>query len=114
MVPANIEPITNAPRASEKPDFTENTAITKHKPIDITSSISSVIERETRLKNDGSTNTPTVNHITKNSTSLRTLIISYSPSTELLIATDDSNTIITTANKSSHTSTASTSDVNRR
>ena len=42
LVPANMEPMTNAPRAIEKPLFTENTAIKKHKPIAMTSIISSV------------------------------------------------------------------------
>ena len=112
-VPANIEPITKAPSAIENPLLAENTAIAKHNPIDITRNISSVMARDTRLKNVGNTQTPTVNHITRKNPS-RSMLISISPlSTLLLMATDDSNTIITTANRSSHISTANTSEAKR-
>ena len=113
-VPASIEPITKAPSAIENPEYTENTAIKKHMPIATTSNISSLISRCAYLKNDGIRYTPTVNHITRKNTSLAMLISNSLPSTLLLSAIDESSTIITTANKSSQISTASTWGTKRR
>ena len=112
LVPANIDPITKAPSASENPQYTENTAIPKHKPIDTTSKVSEFRNRRTELNNDGSTNTPTRNHITRKNTNLPTLRSISPPSTLLLMAIDDNITIINTANKSSTISTANTNDAN--
>ncbi len=40
LVPARIEPITNAPNASENPQQTEKTAMPRHSPIDMIRSVS--------------------------------------------------------------------------
>ena len=113
-VPANIEPITKAPSASEKPDLTENTAMRKQRPMAIISIISSVRKLRKRLKSEGSRNTPTVNHITKKNDNLSTLR-SISPlSTVLLMATLESTTIMTTAKRSSTMSTAKIIGTKRR
>ncbi len=65
-----------------------------------------------RLSADGSTYTPTRNHIIRKNTSLATLISSSLPSTLLFMAIDESTTIMSTANRSSTMSTANTSEAN--
>ena len=104
--------MTNAPSASEKPQYTENTAMPKHIPIDTTRSVSLLRKRRQRLSTEGITYTPTKNHIIRKNDSLATLISSSEPSTELLSAIDDSITIINTANRSSTISTANTNAAN--
>ncbi len=108
-----MEPITKAPSAMEKPQKTENTAIPRHKPIDTTSNVSLLRKRRKRFKAEGMTNTPTRNHMMRKNASLLTLMSISPPSTLLLRAIDDNNTIMTTAKRSSTISTANTSEANR-
>ncbi len=104
--------MTKAPKASEKPQYTENTAIPRHRPMETTKSVSPLRKRRVRPNRDGRTYTPTKNHITRKNTNLATDISSASPSTALLTAMDDSITIITTAKRSSTMRTASTKEAN--
>ena len=112
-VPASIDPITKAPRASEKPDFTENTAMKKHSAMEMTSISSSLMTLRKRLNTDGIRNMPTVNQIIRKPERVSTLFISSSPCT-FFLATDDSITSSTTAKRSSTMSTASTRGTKRR
>ena len=114
FVPASIEPITNAPSASEKPDSTEKMAIKKHNPMAMISIISSLSTRLNRLNSVGNTKMPMVNQMMRKNDNFR-MLRNISPlSTVWLMAMDDSTTIIPTATKSSMMSTASTSGTNRR
>ena len=80
--------------------------------METTNSVSLLRKRRIRPKAEGSTNTPTRNHITRKNTSLATDISNASPSTALLTAIDDSITIITTAKRSSTMRTAKTKEAN--
>ena len=73
QVPARMEPITKEPRASEKPEDTENTAMRKQSPMAVMSSSSLLIYLRKNLKNDGNRYTPIVNQMMRKNTSLSTL-----------------------------------------
>ena len=64
------------------------------------------------MSSDGSTNTPVANHMIRKNTSFITLKSISPPFTVELTAIDESNTIITTANRSSTIRTANTSEAN--
>ena len=113
MVPARIEPMTNAPSSRLNPHTTENTAIEKHSAIDTTISVSSLRYARALLKNVGNTYTPTRNHIIRKKASLPSENSSSVPWTSPM-ASDDSSTSISTANRSSIISTANTSCANLR
>ena len=52
-VPASTEPITNAPRADEKPTELASTTIPRHRPSEMTSNVSALSNRRTRRNSDG-------------------------------------------------------------
>ncbi len=112
LVPASMEPMTNAPSASENPQNTENTAMPRQSPIDTMSSVSELRYRRQVLSSVGRTNTPTANHMTRKNTSLVTLKSISPPWSELFMAIDDRITIINTAKRSSTMSTAKTRPAN--
>ena len=63
VVPASIEPITKAPRASENPDHTASVAMPKHSPMAMMSKSSSPMKRLNFLSRLGMTKMPTVNQM---------------------------------------------------
>ena len=106
--------MTKAPSAIEKPHSTEKIAMKKHSPMAMMSIISSLITRRNFLKMVGMRNTPTTNQMMRKNDSCRMLLSISPPSTVLLMAIDDSITIITTAKRSSTMSTAKTPGTNLR
>ena len=110
MVSAKMLPITNAPKAELKPASVAMTAIRKHSPSEMMTSISSVISLRVFRRKNGIRKMPTTNHSTRMKPSLRMLISSCPPLAELPSATVESITIITIASTSSKISTLITSE----
>ena len=114
MVPARIDPMTNAPSAAENPDLMENSTIAKHRPMAMMSICSSLMYRLNFLNVVGIMKMPTVNHMIRKNDNLRMLTTISPPLTLLFSAIDDKITIITTANRSSTMRTANVMGTKRR
>ena len=100
-VSAKIDPMIKAPNAAEKPVCAAITTIKKHIANDTISNVSSLISLRVLRSNKGINHIPTTNHKIKKNPSLPMLSSKSKPSTLLLTAIVESNTISTIARISS-------------
>ena len=108
-VSARMEPITNAPRAAEKPAAVAKETIPKHRPMDMMRSISSLRYFSAFFRMMGITYSPTRNHkIRKNARRARLQSI-LPPENCCETARVESRTISSTAMRSSTTRVPKTS-----
>ena len=110
IVSARILPITKAPNAELKPAPVAMTAIRKHSPSEMMTSVSSVISFRVLRRKSGIRKMPTTNQSTRMKPSRRMLISSCPPPAELPSAMVESITIITIASTSSRINTLITSE----
>ena len=111
-VSANMEPITNAPSAAENPARVASVTITKHRPMLTSSRISSLRYLCAFLSIVGIRYIPTRNHRIRKNTSLPSPISISPPANLFDTASVESNTISTTAIRSSNTRAPNTSGAN--
>ena len=113
MVSAKIEPMTKAPRADENPAFVAIITIPRHSPMLTINRVSSFRKLFAFFRKEGIKQIPTTKQNKRKMPNLTTLSSISMPSTCLLTATVESNTINNTANRSSTTKIPNTTPANR-
>ena len=113
MVSARMDPMTKAPSAEENPAFTASRTMPRQSPSDTTNKVSPLSHCFVFFRKVGIRNIPVIDQKTRKAISLRMLSTISIPSKCLLTANVESNTMRTTAKRSSTTRIPKTTPAKR-
>ena len=113
MVSARMDPMTKAPKAEENPAFTASRTMPRQSPSDTTNKVSPLSHCFVFFRKVGIRNIPVIDQKTRKAISLRMLSTISIPSKCLLTANVESNTMRTTAKRSSTTRIPKTTPAKR-